>query len=131
MPILSAGDWIALGALALMLIKELAAALRGRSRRAADEARKDDTVETLRSELDRIAAAMEAQAGQHKAHEIDCARRWGGTEEKVSSLVGAYERLALSGEGLQRQITNLALRLAPQPEAAEGEGAMASARRRR
>ena len=77
----------------------------------------DAAVGAVTSELTRLTATVERIAEKHEAHELDCTGWRGRADEKLSQLAANGAATAQALEGMQRQITNVALGIAPSSEA--------------
>jgi hypothetical protein len=70
-------------------------------------------VKSVASELARVATALEDEVRRSTERAIDCASWRARIEEIVKQLADGQATMARTQEGLQRQITNVALHLAP------------------
>jgi hypothetical protein len=70
-------------------------------------------VKSVAGELARVATALEDEVRRSTDRAIDCAGWRARIEEIVKQLADGQATMARTQEGLQRQITNVALRLAP------------------
>ena len=70
-------------------------------------------VRSVAGELSRVATALENEVRRSTERAIDCAGWRARIEEVVKQLAEGQTTMARTQEGLQRQITNLAVNLAP------------------
>lgn len=120
----TAGDGIALAALVFVaagsivswvrgVLASRRAAVKAGEQRAATDATDLAAIKALAVSQERIAKALENLADLYRTHEVECAQFRGKIEESHTTLTKTQADIGRNLENLQRQVTNVALRLAP------------------
>jgi len=122
--VFSTGDLIALlmlvvvaGGQVVAWIVGLVKGLRGSEKmaaaRATASAQESAAVNAVAGALDKIAKEFKEQNARYQSHEVECAAWRGQMGQLTQELVKTNADMARAIEGMQRQITNVALGIAP------------------
>jgi hypothetical protein len=95
------------------------AAVRRTAETAAAGATESAAMKELAAANERIAAALEKLEEWSRTHEVADERRWAAHEQAQKAQMETNQRLASIAESLSRQITNIALGIAPQGDVDE------------